>query len=203
MTMMPGTDYISSGYGGIPNLDNVFAGSNEDCDDYDDYYTLQRDMQVDGGIIPIKEETAIEVRNKAARAMQAVFEGLGLPEITDEEVEAATYAYCYKDMPARNKVEDMKAATEMMEKGTTVIDIIKILHDAGFEDIAENLLNQMKQRVIGDYLHTSAIFDENYNVISAVNDRNDYMGPGTGYRISENRWNVLKEKFSALKTQEI
>ena len=53
--------------------------------------------------------------------MQAVFEGLGLPEITAEEVEAATYAYCYKDMPPRNKVEDMKAATEMMEKGTTVI----------------------------------------------------------------------------------
>lgn len=203
MTMMPGTDYISSGYGGIPNLDNVFAGSNEDCDDYDDYYTLQRDMKVDGGIIPIKEETAIAARNKAARAMQAVFAGLGLPEITDEEVEAATYAYCYKDMPPRNKVEDMKAATEMMEKGTTVIDIIKILHEAGFEDVAENLMNQMKQRIIGDYLHTSAVFDENYNVISAVNDRNDYMGPGTGYRISDDRWAVLKEKFSALKPEEI
>lgn len=203
MTMMPGTDYISSGYGGIPNLDNVFAGSNEDCDDYDDYYTLQRDMKVDGGIIPIKEETAIAARNKAARAMQAVFAGLGLPEITDEEVEAATYAYCYKDMPPRNKVEDMKAATEMMEKGTTVVDIIKILHEAGFEDVAENLMNQLKQRVIGDYLHTSAVFDEDYNVISAVNDRNDYMGPGTGYRISDDRWNVLKEKFSALKPEEI
>jgi propanediol dehydratase large subunit len=106
-------------------------------------------------------------------------------------------------MPPRNKVEDMKAATEMMEKGTTVIDIIKILHEAGFEDVAENLLNQMKQRVIGDYLHTSAIFDENFNVISAVNERNDYMGPGTGYRISDERWSVLKEKFSALKPEEI
>ena len=50
MQFMPGTDYITSGYGGIPNLDNVFAGSNEDCDDYDDWYVLQRDMKVDGGI---------------------------------------------------------------------------------------------------------------------------------------------------------
>lgn len=203
MQFMPGTDYITSGYGGIPNLDNVFAGSNEDCDDYEDWYTLQRDMKVDGGIKPIKEEEAIEVRSKAAKAMQAVFRGLELPEITDEEVEAATYAYCYKDMPPRNKAEDMKAASDMMKKGTTVIDIIKLLYEAGFEDIAENLKNQLKQRVIGDYLHTSSLFDENYKVHSAVNDRNDYMGPGTGYRVSDERWSEIKEKFSALKPQNV
>lgn len=203
MQFMSGTDYVTSGYGGIPNLDNVFAGSNEDCDDYDDWYVLQRDMKVDGGIKPIREEEAIRVRNKAARALQAVFEGLQLPPITDEEVEAATYAYCYKDMPSRNKAEDMKAATDMMDRGTTIIDIIKILHEAGFEDVAENLMNQMKQRVIGDYLHTSALFDENYHVHSAVNDRNDYMGPGTGYRLSDERWEELKIKYNALTPQEV
>lgn len=203
MQFMPGTDYVTSGYGGIPNLDNVFAGSNEDCDDYDDWYTLQRDMKVDGGIKPIKEEEAIAVRNKAARAMQAVFEGLKLPQITDEEVEAATYAYCYKDMPPRNKAEDTKAATAMMDRGTTLADIIKILYEAGFEDIATNLTNCLKQRVIGDYLHTSSFLDEEFKVHSAVNDRNDYTGPGTGYRISDERWDELKEKFSALKPQDV
>lgn len=203
MQFMPGTDYITSGYGGIPNLDNVFAGSNEDCDDYDDWYTLQRDMKVDGGIHPITEEEAIAVRNKAAKAMQAVFEGLKLPPITDEEVEAATYAYCYKDMPPRNKAEDTKAATAMMDRGTTLADIIKILYEAGFEDIAENLTNCLKQRVIGDYLHTSSFLDEDFRVHSAVNDRNDYTGPGTGYRISDERWEVLKEKYSALKPQDV
>ncbi len=203
MQLMPGTDYVTSGFGGIPNLDNVFAGSNEDCDDYDDYYTLQRDMKVDGGIKPVKEEEAIAVRNKAAKILQTVFAGLGLPEITDEEVEAATYAYCYTDMPARNKPEDMKAASDMMEKGVTGFDIVKILYENGFEDVAVNVMNMLKQRVIGDYLHTSAIIDENFNVHSAINDRNDYMGPGTGYRMSEERWAEIKEKFSALKPQEI
>lgn len=203
MQFMPGTDYITSGYGGIPNLDNVFAGSNEDCDDYDDWYVLQRDMKVDGGIKPIKEEDAIAIRNKAAKVCQTVFRHLGLPEITDEEVEAATYAYCYTDMPPRNKAEDMKAATNMMERGITGFDIVKGLYENGFEDIAERVMNMLKQRVIGDYLHTSSVLDENYKVKSAVNDQNDYMGPGTGYRVSDERWAELKEKFSALKPQDV
>jgi propanediol dehydratase large subunit/glycerol dehydratase large subunit len=201
LQMLPGTDFITSGFGSIPNLDNVFAGSNSDCDDYDDFYVFQRDMKVDGGLKPISEEEAITVRNKAAKVCQTVFKYLNLPEITDEEVEAATYAYCYKDMPARNKVEDMKAATEMMDKGVTGFDIVKGLYENGFADIAERVLQMLKQRVIGDYLHTSSIFDENYNVLSAINDRNDYKGPGTGYKMSSERWNELKQKQNALKPQ--
>ena len=143
------------------------------------------------------------MRSRAAKAMQAVFSGLGLPEISDEEVEAAAYAYSYKDMPARNKAKDMKAAEKMMERGITAIDIIKILFESGFEDIAENVMNLLKQRVTGDYLHTASFLDENFKVHSAVNDRNDYMGPGTGYRLSGERWEKLKEKTNALRPQDI
>jgi len=203
LSLLPGTDFITSGFGSIPNLDNVFAGSNSDCDDFDDVYVLQRDMKVDGGMRPISEEDAIAARSKAAKVCQTVFDFLNLPKVTDEEVEAATYAYSYKDMPPRNKVEDMKAATEMMEKGVTGFDIVKGLHENGFEDIADRVLQLLKQRVIGDYLHTSAIFDENYNVLSALNDKNDYMGPGTGYRVSDERWDELKQKSNALKLQNL
>ncbi|PIN63650.1 hypothetical protein CKQ90_33960 [Klebsiella pneumoniae] len=42
----------------------------------------------------------------------------------------------------------------------------------------------LRQRVTGDYLQTSAILDRQFEVVSAVNDINDYQGPGTGYRIS-------------------
>lgn len=203
MQFMPGTDYVTSGYGGIPNFDNTFAGSNEDCDDYDDWYVLQRDMKVDGGIVPIEEEEAIIVRNRAAKAMQAIFRALNLPEITDEEVEAATYAYSSKDMPPRNKAEDMKGAGRIMEEGVELIHIIRILDEAGFADIAESLAKLLKQRAVGDYLHTSSFFDEDFNVVSAVNDRNDYLGPGTGYRISDERWDKLREKKDALKPKDI
>ncbi|MFS8630632.1 MAG: propanediol/glycerol family dehydratase large subunit, partial [Bacillales bacterium] len=189
MQFLPGTDFIFSGYSSVPNYDNMFAGSNFDAEDFDDYCVLQRDLKVDGGLRPVSEEEVIAVRNKAARALQAVFEGLGLPEITDEEVEAVTYAHGSKDIPERNVVEDLRAADEMMKRGVTGLDVVKALYKAGFEDVAQAILNMLKQRISGDYLHTSAIIDEEGNVISAVNDVNDYQGPGTGYRLSGERWN--------------
>jgi len=198
MQMLPGTDFIFSGYSASPNYDNMFAGSNFDVDDYDDYLAIQRDLQVDGGLRPVSEEEVIAVRNKAARALQAVFAELGFPVITDEEVEAATYAHGSKDMPKRNVVEDLKAAQDMLKRGIAGIDIVKALAKRGFTDVAENVLNMLKQRVSGDYLHTSAIIDSSFNVISAVNHKNDYAGPGTGYRLSGERWEKLKNIRTAL-----
>ena len=53
LQFMPGTDFIFSGYAGEPNYDNMFAGSNFDAEDFDDYNVLQRDMQVDLSLIHI------------------------------------------------------------------------------------------------------------------------------------------------------
>jgi len=80
----------------------------------------------------------------------------------------------------------------MMARGITGLDVVKALYKNGFEDVAQNVLNMLKQRVSGDYLHTSAIIDKDFNVISAVNDENDYRGPGTGYRLSKERWEEIK-----------
>jgi propanediol dehydratase large subunit len=198
MQFLPGTDFICSGYSGVPNYDNMFAGSNWDVDDYDDWNIMQRDLKVDGGLRPASEEEVIAVRNKAARGLQAVFKELGFPTITDEEVEAATYAHGSKDVPARNVVEDLKAAQELMSRGITGIDIVKALAKNGFNDLAGHILNILKQRISGDYLHTSAILDKNFNVISAVNSRNDYRGPGTGYQMSDERWNEIKDISQAI-----
>ena len=201
MQFLPGTDFIFSGYSAVPNYDNMFAGSNFDAEDFDDYNVIQRDLKVDGGLRPVSEEACIAVRNKAARALQVVFRELGLPSISDEEVEAATYAHGSQDMPDRNVVEDLRAAEDMMKRGITGLDVVKALAKNGFEDVAKDLLNLQKQRVSGDYLHTSAIIDQDFNVISAVNDLNDYQGPGTGYRISKDRWNEMKDIRTALKPE--
>lgn len=203
MQMLPGTDFITSGYSAVPNYDNMFAGSNVDAEDYDDFNAIQRDLKVDGGLRPVSEDEVIAIRNKAARALQAVFAELGLPAITDEEVEAATYAHGSKDMPDRNVVEDLKAAEDMMKRAVTGLDIVKALSKHGFEDVAQNVLNMLKQRISGDYLHTSAIIDKNFNVISAVNNCNDYMGPGTGYQLSEARWNEIKNIPNAIRPEDI
>ncbi|HVI41499.1 MAG TPA: propanediol/glycerol family dehydratase large subunit, partial [Anaerovoracaceae bacterium] len=170
MQMMPGTDFITSGYSATPNFDDLFAGSNTDCDDYDDYYMIQRDMQIDGGIEPILEEDAIAVRNKAAKACQAVFKGLGLPPITDDEVEAATYAYSNEEMPPRNMANDLVAAQEFLNKGVNAIDIVKALHQGGFAGVGDNVLRMLKERVCGDYLQVAAIFDKDFNAVGGLND---------------------------------
>ncbi|HAA0093751.1 TPA_asm: propanediol/glycerol family dehydratase large subunit [Listeria monocytogenes] len=203
MQFLPGTDYISSGYSATPNYDNMFAGSNFDADDFDDYNILQRDLKVDGGLTPVTEEEVVAVRNKAARVIQAVFDKLGLPEVTDAEVEAATYARGSKDMPERNMVEDIKAAAEMMDRGVTGLDVVKALSAGGFDDVAESVLNMLKQRVSGDFFHTSAIIDKDWNVISSVNDLNDYAGPGTGYRLEGERWEKLKDIAVAVDANEL
>ncbi|HDT9644474.1 TPA: propanediol/glycerol family dehydratase large subunit [Listeria monocytogenes] len=203
MQFLPGTDYISSGYSATPNYDNMFAGSNFDADDFDDYNILQRDLKVDGGLTPVTEEEVVAVRNKAARVIQAVFDKLGLPEVTDAEVEAAMYARGSKDMPERNMVEDIKAAAEMMDRGVTGLDVVKALSAGGFDDVAESVLNMLKQRVSGDFLHTSAIIDKDWNVISSVNDLNDYAGPGTGYRLEGERWEKLKDIAVAVDANEL
>lgn len=203
MQMLPGTDFICSGYSGVPNYDNMFAGSNVDIDDIDDWLVIQRDLRVDGGLKPASEEQIVAIRNKAARAIQAVFEELGLPRITDEEVEAATYAHGSKDMPARDKVQDTKGAQEMLKRGITGVDVVKALAKRGFTDVAEAVLGIQKQRVSGDYLHTSAILDDDFNVIAAVNDLNDYSGPGTGYRLEGDRWTQLADIRQAIRPEDI
>lgn len=189
-----GTDYISSGYSSVPNYDNTFAGSNVDAMDYDDYYVMERDLCINGGIHPAKESDIIKARNKAAKALQAVFDDLGLPKITDEEVEAATYANTHDDMPKRDMVTDMKAAQDILAHDTTAVDIIKALYNHGFKDLAQAILNLQKQKVAGDFLQTSSIFDKDWNIISAINDANDYQGPGTGYRLENDHdeWERIK-----------
>ena len=153
--------------------------------------------------MPVVEEDVVAIRRKAARAIQATFRELGLPEITDAEVEAATYAHGSKDMPARNVVEDLKAADEMMNREVTGLDVVQALIKGGFEDVAEAVFNLVKHRMAGDYLHTAAIFDAQFRVDSAVNNPNDYAGPMTGYQISDEKWERIKTIRQAVRPESI
>src|ERR671931_1208477 len=90
--LLPGTDFVTSGYSVMPRRDNTFGGGNYDADDLDEWLTIQRDWQLDAGIEPVPEAEVLRVRARAAPAVQAVFAGLGFPAVTDEEVEAAALA---------------------------------------------------------------------------------------------------------------
>lgn len=187
LQFLPGTDFIFSGYSSMPREDNLFGGGNLDTEDLDDYNVLQRDMQVDGGLRPIGEDQALAVRRRAALATQAVFEELGLPPITDAEVEAAVLARSSADMPERDVPADLEAAQRFLTNGRNVVDIIRALARRGYRDIAEKILAVAKVRMTGDFLQTSAVLLPGPSVLSAVNDPNDYRGPGTGYALSPAR----------------
>ena len=190
---IPGTDFVHSGYSAVPRYDNMFGGGCFDADEYDDYMVMQRDMRIDAGLHPIQEQNALAIREKAARAMQVLYAGLGLPPITEEEVQAATTAHDSRDLPDRNVADDLAAADAFMRGERTVLDVIRVLDAAGYTDVAERLLEMSRQRVVGDYLQPSAIFDERFHVRSAINDRNDYAGPGTGYRLEGERWQRVQD----------
>lgn len=187
LQFLPGADFIFSGYSVMPREDNLFGGGNFDSDDLDDYSVLQRDMQADGGLRPVREDAILDVRRRAARAIQSVFQELGLPAITNAEVEAAVTARASCDMPLRDAVADLKAADEFLSRRLDALDVVKSLARHGFGDIAEKILAVQKLRVSGDYLQTSAVLLPGGAVSSAVNDANDYLGPGTGYHLSSTR----------------
>jgi propanediol dehydratase large subunit len=190
---LPGTDFVTSGYSVMPREDNTFGGGNYDADDLEEWLTAQRDWQVDAGIEPVAEDELLRVRGRAARAVQAVFAGLGFPPVTDEEVEAATFAYSSRDLPDRDRAADVAAADRVLAEGISALDVIRELDVAGYEDVAEAVLGMQRQRVSADYLQTSAIIEPDGTVRSAVSDPNLYEGPGTGYRLDGERWQLLQQ----------
>ncbi len=206
LQFIPGTDFIFSGYSAVPKRDNLFGGGNFDAEDFDDYNVLQRDMQIDGGVRPVSEAEVLAIRRRAAQAIQAVYAELDFPAIADEEIEAATVAHSSDDMvsdelPARDLVADLEAADEFLASERSMLEVVAALERRGFSDVARNVLEMGRQRVAGDYLQPSAIFTTNgssgaskFHVRSAINDVNDYAGPGTGYRVQEagTRWDEIQ-----------
>jgi propanediol dehydratase large subunit len=190
--LLPGTDFVTSGYSVMPRYDNMFGGGNYDADDIDEWLTIQRDWQVDAGLEPVGEAELVAVRERAARAVQAVFAGLGFPVVSDEEVEAAVYALDSRDLPDRDRAADVAAADRVLDERISALDVARELDRRGFPDVAEAILGIQRQKVSADYLQTSAIIEPSGTVRSAVNDPNRYEGPGTGYRLDGERWQLLQ-----------
>ena len=189
---LPGTDFVTSGYSAMPRYDNMFGGGNYDSDDLDEWLTIQRDWQVDAGIEPLAEAQALAVRERAARAVQAVFDAFGFPPISDVEVQLATTCLDSRDLPDRDRAADVVAADRVLAEGLSALDIARALDERGFPEVAAAVFELQRQRVAADYLQTSAIVAADGTVVSAVNDGNDYAGPGTGYRLEGERWQKLQ-----------
>jgi propanediol dehydratase large subunit len=179
--VLAGSDFMFSGFGSIQRYDNMFGPSNFNAEDIDDFLAMQRDWGVDGGLRTVPPERIKALRQNAAQACQSVYRHLGLVDFTDEHVELAVDAAGSKDLGETDTLAVLNAAHAIREGGLTVLDVVAALDETGYEDEAERIMAMTRARLAGDYLQTSAIFDENLGVLSLITDPNDYAGPGTGY----------------------
>ncbi|CAN5323521.1 propanediol/glycerol family dehydratase large subunit [soil metagenome] len=185
--LLAGADFVFSGFGSIPRYDNAFALSNFNSDDMDDFLVLQRDWGVDGGLRTVSVEHQATVRRRAATAVQAVYRDLGLADFSDDRVDAAVVANGSRDLPLGDPKAVAEAATAIEAKQLTVFDVIASLKRTGFDEEAGAIMRLTRERLRGDQLQTSAIFDENMKVLSKLTDPNDYAGPGSGYALTVER----------------
>jgi propanediol dehydratase large subunit len=184
--LVAGSDLICSGFGSILKYDNSFNPSLFNGEELEDYLVLQRDFEADGGLTPLPEERALDIRRRAIDALSAVFQELGLADPSEAMKQSVTVASGSDDTESFTPRDAALISEAIKVRGITVIDVIKALARRGFTDEAENLLNVVKLRLSGDYLQTSAMI-RNGKIVSAVNDPNDYLGPGSGYRVSPER----------------
>ena len=190
LQLIPGTDFVTSGYSVMPRQDNLFGGGNFDANDLDAWALVQRDLGLDGGVTPVAEDEVRRVRRRAALAVQAVWAEMGLPAIGDREVDAAVDARDSGDLPARSRSDDVAAARRFLDSSATVLDVAGALVRTGFAPEAEALVALARQRAAGDYLQPAGILVQDGGdlvAVSAVNDAHLYKGPGTGYRVEGER----------------
>lgn len=200
--LLAGSDLITSGQGSINKYDNTFNASLFNGEEIEEYLTLQRDFEVDGGLTPLDEERALGVRIRAVEALTAVFEELGLADVTTSMVQSVVFASGSDDTESFTAGEVIPISEAIKSRSITAVDVVRALAKRGFREEAENLLFMLKQRVTGDYLQTSAIF-RGGKIISALNDPNDYSGPASGYRMEDNRWSDVKSVRGTLTKESV
>ncbi len=184
--LIAGSDLICSGFGSILKYDNSFNPSLLNGEELEDYLVLQRDFEADGGLTPILEDRALDLRRRALDAISAVFEELDLGKPTLAMKSSVLTASGSEDTESYLPRDVALISEAIKARGIDVTHVIKALEKRGFHEEAENLLWLVKLRISGDYLQTSALVRDG-KILSAVNDPNDYLGPGTGYRVSEAR----------------
>ena len=185
--VLAGSDFVFSGFGSIQRYDNMFGPSNFNAEDIDDFLAMQRDWGIDGGLRTVPAAQIGAVRREGAQACRAVYHYLGLADFTDDHLERAVDTAGSKDLGETDTLAVVSAAQAIREGGLTVLDVVAALDETGYEAEAERIMAMNRARLAGDYLQTSAIFDEELRVLSLVTDPNDYAGPGTGYEPSPER----------------
>ena len=188
--LMSGTDFICSGFGSIAKYDNSFNASLFNAEEMEDFLALQREFQVEGGLQHVPEDQLMATRARAIEAISAVLETLNLGRLTEAQKQSVLHAHGSDDTASFMPGEVAKMNASLIERDITFVEVVQALASRGFTPEAARLLSMARQRVTGDYLQTAAIIRDG-RVVSAVNDPNRYSGPGTGYVMTDERWQAI------------
>lgn len=200
--LIAGSDLVCSGMGSILKYDNSFNPSSFNGEEMEDFLVLQRDFEADGGLTSVDEAEALALRRRAIDAIAAVFAELDLGDPSAAMKQSVAVASGSNETDSYSPRDVAMISDRIKDRGINVLDVIKALASRGFREEAQNLLNVVRLRVSGDYLQTAAVVRDGH-VISAVNDPNDYAGPGTGYRLSEARRKELGAIRDVLTREEV
>ena len=200
--LIAGSDLVCSGMGSILKYDNSFNPSSFNGEEMEDFLVLQRDFEADGGLTSVGESEALDLRRRAVDALAAVLDELQLGTPSQDMKRSVVVASGSNETESYLPRDVAVISDKIKARGITVLDVVKALSVRGFREEAQNLLNVVRLRVSGDYLQTAAVV-RNGHVISAVNDPNDYAGPGTGYRLSEQRRQELAAIRDVLTRDEV
>ena len=200
--LIGGSDLICSGFGSILKYDNSFNPSSFNGEELEEFLVLQRDFEADGGLTTVEDTKALSLRKKAVDAISHVLQDLNLANTSPQMKQSVAVASGSNETESFTPRDVAIISEKIKTDGINVLDVIKSLHTGGFEQEADNLLFLVKLRVSGDYLQTSAIIRD-ARVLSAINDPNNYTGPGTGYRPSEQRKKELADIREVLDRDEV
>lgn len=200
--LIGGSDLICSGFGSILKYDNSFNPSSFNGEELEEFLVLQRDFEADGGLTSVEDSEALWRRRRAIDALSFVLKDLDLAQATEAMKRSVAVASGSEDTDSFSPGDVSVISDKIRDRGVTVLDVVKSLQRGGFSEEAENLLFLLKLRLSGDYLQTSAVVRDG-KVISAINDPNDYQGPGTGYRVSEARRKELAAIRNVIGQEEV
>ncbi len=183
--LLAGSDFLFSGFGSIPAYDNAFGPSNFNAEDLDDYLVIQRDWGFEGGLRsrPRRRAAALSapggrgVPGRLRRARAGVVRRRGRRRLRRRARLARRARAARRPRPGCRR-PDHGTGRDGPRRDS------RARSATGTRVEAERVLEMLRQRLLGDFLQTSAIFDEDMNVLSNLTDPNDYAGPGTGYRMS-------------------
>jgi len=66
-------------------------------------------------------------------------------------MQAVVTAWSSQDMPERDRLMDTKVARMMVDGTLTMVDVIRGPLEAGFRDVASNIVEMQRRRVASDW----------------------------------------------------